>query len=84
MCRHFDREHTIFTNFSHSWMSDVNTFPSLDAQIQFGPTYKYEYNTRQTYGANITGWGPNDPLNGTWWHLVTERKSLIHSSALIH
>lgn len=58
---------------SHSWMSDVNTFPELDSQIRFGPTYKHEYSTREAYGANITGWGPNDPLNATWWHLVTER-----------
>ncbi|GJE85857.1 sphingomyelin phosphodiesterase [Phanerochaete sordida] len=58
---------------AHTWMSDVNTFPSLDSQIEFGPTYKHEYSTREAYGANITGWGPNDPLNGTWWHLVTEQ-----------
>ena len=54
------------------WKSDVNSFPSLDSQIQNGPTFVYEYNTRETYGQNITGWGPNDPLNATWWHHVTE------------
>ena len=58
-------------------MSDVNTFPALDSQIRFGPTYKHEYSTREAYGKNITGWGPNDPLNGTWWHLVTERTSTL-------
>ncbi|KAL0951685.1 hypothetical protein HGRIS_008363 [Hohenbuehelia grisea] len=57
---------------AHTWRSDVSTFPGLDAQLQIGPTYGYEYNTRETYGGNITGWGPNDPLNATWWHLVTE------------
>lgn len=50
----------------------MNSFPALDAQAEFGPVFKYEYNTRQTYGANITGWGDNDPLNATWWHRVTE------------
>lgn len=60
-----------------SWWTDVNSFPALDNQTQFGPTYKYEYNTRQTYGANITGWGPNDPLNATWWHHVTEREFFV-------
>ena len=54
------------------WKSDVNAFPLLDSQIQFGPTYEYEYSTREAYGANIAGWGPNDPLNATWWHHVTE------------
>lgn len=54
------------------WKTDVNSFPSLDSQIENGPTFVYEYNTRETYGQNITGWGPNDPLNATWWHLVTE------------
>jgi len=44
----------------------------LDAQTKFGPTYLYEYNTRETYGSGIT-WGANDPLNATWWHHVTER-----------
>ena len=60
-----------------SWFSDVNSFPALDSQIQFGPTYTYEYSTRQAYGTNITGWGPNDPLNATWWHRVTERESAL-------
>jgi sphingomyelin phosphodiesterase len=59
------------------WVSDVSTFPSLDVQAAqhhlVGPTYKYEYSTREAYGANITGWGAEDPLNATWWHLVTER-----------
>jgi len=57
---------------AHTWIANVSTFPGLDSQTTFGPTYAYEYNTRQTYGASITGWGPNDPLNATWWHLVTE------------
>ncbi|KAJ3988481.1 sphingomyelin phosphodiesterase [Lentinula detonsa] len=55
-----------------TWKSDVNTFPDLDAQLQFGPTYAFEYSTREAYGQNITGWTDSDPLNATWWHLVTE------------
>ena len=54
-------------------MSNVNAFSELDGQTAFGPTFEYEYSTREAYGANITGWGANDPLNATWWHLVTEQ-----------
>ena len=56
----------------------MNVFPELDVQKVLrpsdliGPTYSYEYNTRDTYGKNITGWGVNDPLNATWWHMVTD------------
>ncbi|KAI9444617.1 Metallo-dependent phosphatase-like protein [Lactarius indigo] len=50
---------------AHTWRSDVNSFPALDGQTTFGPTYLYEY--------NYSGWGLNDPLNATWWHLVTEQ-----------
>ncbi|KAH9486375.1 Sphingomyelin phosphodiesterase 2 [Psilocybe cubensis] len=57
---------------AHTWISDVNSYPALDAQVALGPTFSYEYNTRQTYGGTITEWGPNDPLNATWWHRVTE------------
>ncbi|KAF9486347.1 Metallo-dependent phosphatase [Pholiota conissans] len=57
---------------AHTWRADVNSFHSLDSQTALGPTYAYEYNTRETYGNAITGWGPNDPLNATWWHHVTE------------
>jgi len=57
---------------AHTWRSDVSTFPGLDGQLQFGPSFEYEYNTRETYGKSISGWGPTDPLNATWWHRVTE------------
>ncbi|KDR85605.1 hypothetical protein GALMADRAFT_234571 [Galerina marginata CBS 339.88] len=57
---------------AHTWKSDVNSFPGLDSNTSIGPTYAYEYNTRQAYGASIAGWGPDDPLNATWWHRVTE------------
>ncbi len=50
----------------------MSTFPGLDSQLELGPTYAYEYNTRETYGKTIQDWGANDPLNATWWHRVTE------------
>ncbi|KAI6108786.1 sphingomyelin phosphodiesterase [Pisolithus croceorrhizus] len=55
-----------------SWISRVDEFPSLDNQTNVGPTYFLEYSAREAYGGNIT-WGMNDPLNATWWHLVTEQ-----------
>jgi len=57
---------------AHTWWSDVNAYPKLDAQTKFGPSYLYEYSTRDAYGSGIS-WGPNDPLNATWWHHVTEK-----------
>ncbi|PPQ90943.1 hypothetical protein CVT25_008254 [Psilocybe cyanescens] len=57
---------------AHTWISDVNSYPALDTQVALGPIFTYEYNTRQTYGGTIAEWGPNDPLNATWWHRVTE------------
>ncbi|EIW82649.1 Metallo-dependent phosphatase [Coniophora puteana RWD-64-598 SS2] len=56
---------------AYTWRSSVNDYPALDNQTEVGPTYEFEYSTRDAYGTNIT-WGANDPLNGTWWHLVTE------------
>ncbi|KAI6008598.1 sphingomyelin phosphodiesterase [Pisolithus marmoratus] len=50
----------------------VDEFPSLDNQTEIGPTYFLEYSAREAYGGNIP-WGTNDPLNATWWHLVTEQ-----------
>ena len=57
----------------------MNAFPELDDQIENGPTYAFEYDTRAAYGASIQDWGPNDPLNATWWHHVTERTSLAQT-----
>ncbi|KAF9245896.1 Metallo-dependent phosphatase-like protein [Melanogaster broomeanus] len=57
---------------AHTYKSAVDTFSSLDSQIEYGPTFEYEYNTRETYGGNIP-WGASDPLNATWWQLVTEQ-----------
>ncbi|KAI9511896.1 Metallo-dependent phosphatase-like protein [Russula earlei] len=61
---------------AHTWRSDVNSYPGLDGQTEFGPSYVYEYSTRAAYGKNIT-WDANAPLNATWWHLVTERTSFL-------
>jgi sphingomyelin phosphodiesterase len=66
----------------------VNSYPNLDGQTKFGPTYSYEYSTREAYGTNIP-WGANDPLNATWWHHVTERAthpspSYFSSNYLFH
>ncbi|KAF7332972.1 Sphingomyelin phosphodiesterase [Mycena venus] len=57
---------------AYTWTSDVSSFPKLDSQLEFGPTYSLEYSTRETYGPAVPGWGLNDPLNATWWHRVTE------------
>ncbi|KAF8204403.1 Metallo-dependent phosphatase [Mycena galopus ATCC 62051] len=57
---------------AYTWRSDVSSFPALDSQVEFGPSYALEYSTRDTYGPGVSGWGPSDPLNATFWHLVTE------------
>lgn len=55
-----------------SWKSPVDTYSQLDSQLEYGPTFEFEYSARDAYGRNIP-WGANDPLNATWWHLVTEQ-----------
>jgi len=57
---------------AYTYKTNVNNFSALDPQTQYGPTFELEYSTRETYGANIP-WGDNDPLNATWWQLVTEQ-----------
>jgi sphingomyelin phosphodiesterase len=64
---------------AHTWYSNVTAYPELDGQTEFGPSYHYEYSYREAYGTNITGWGPNDPLNATWFHKVTEQFELYPS-----
>lgn len=56
----------------------MDTYSALDSQSQYGPAFEFEYSTREVYGNNIP-WGENDPLNATWWHLVTERECLLSS-----
>lgn len=60
----------------------MDEYPSLDNQTEVGPTYFLEYSTRGAYGAHIM-WGANDPLNATWWHLVTERGSFYFFFQLV-
>lgn len=57
---------------AYTWKSSVDTYSALDSQSQYGPAFEFEYSTREVYGNNIP-WGENDPLNATWWHLVTEQ-----------
>ncbi|KAJ8469581.1 hypothetical protein ONZ45_g16843 [Pleurotus djamor] len=64
---------------AHTWRSEVNTFPGLDSQIKNGPTFSYEYNTREAYGKTIASWTRDDPLNATWWHHVTEAMDANHT-----
>jgi sphingomyelin phosphodiesterase len=65
---------------AHTWSSDVNSYPLLDAQLELGPTYAYEYNTRETYGQSFADvWPADAPLNATWWHKVTEAMEADHS-----
>lgn len=61
----------------------MNSFPGLDSQIADGPTWVHEYSTREAYGANIT-WSVNDPLNATWWHLVTEGSLIINHAHFLY
>ncbi|KAG9316863.1 sphingomyelin phosphodiesterase [Chiua virens] len=65
---------------SYTWISRINEYPELDNQTEYGPTYELEYSAREAYGQNIT-WGTNDPLNATWWHLVTEQ--MEYDSSLV-
>lgn len=53
---------------AYTFYSDVSEFSSLEGS---GPTWQFEYSTREAYGA-AAGWGENEPLNATFWHRVTE------------
>ena len=53
---------------AYTWYANVSDFQALNPAIS-GPTYHFEYSTRETY--NIT-WPAEAPLNATYWHAVTE------------
>ena len=53
---------------AYTFYSSVNSFSALNST---GPTYKYEYSTREAYGAAVN-WPQDAPLNATFWHGVTE------------
>ncbi|CAK5264824.1 unnamed protein product [Mycena citricolor] len=57
---------------AYTWRADVNAFGALDNQTKVGPTYAFEYSTRDAYGPSVPGWTSSDPLNATFWHHVTE------------
>ncbi|KAK4702045.1 hypothetical protein P7C70_g4182, partial [Phenoliferia sp. Uapishka_3] len=60
---------------AYAWYSNVSSFSSLDGQTDRGPSYDFEYSTREAYGSNIT-WPATAPLNATWWHKVTEQMEI--------
>ncbi|KAF9893907.1 hypothetical protein FE257_008878 [Aspergillus nanangensis] len=53
---------------AYTFFSNVSDFASLS---ETGPVYRFEYSTRDTYGA-AAGWPEDAPLNATFWHRVTE------------
>ena len=53
---------------AYTWYADVNKFPDLTKE---GPTFKFEYSTREAYGS-AAKWPSDAPLNATFWHAVTE------------
>jgi sphingomyelin phosphodiesterase len=63
---------------AYTWRSDVNTYPELDAQLEAGPSYGFEYSTREVYGTPID-WPAAAPLNATFWHRVTEQMEADNS-----
>lgn len=52
---------------AYTFYSDVDSFSALDST---GPTFKFEYSTREAYGVE-SGWPRDAPLNATFWHGVT-------------
>ena len=61
---------------AYTFYADVNTFPALSFNVS-GPTYKFEYSTRDTYIPD--SWPADAPLNATYWHTVTEAMEADHS-----
>ncbi|KAJ5390754.1 uncharacterized protein N7496_001822 [Penicillium cataractarum] len=53
---------------AYTFFSNVSEYTSLR---ETGPTYRFEYSTRDTYGP-AAGWDTDAPLNATFWHRVTE------------
>lgn len=52
---------------AYTFYADVDSFAALNAT---GPTFKFEYSTRDAYGPAV-GWPADAPLNATFWHGVT-------------
>ncbi|KAL8707325.1 MAG: hypothetical protein Q9220_007637 [cf. Caloplaca sp. 1 TL-2023] len=53
---------------AYTWYANVSSFQTLDPTVT-GPTYEFEYSTRETYDIS---WPADAPLNATYWHAVTE------------
>lgn len=54
---------------AYTFNANVSAFPSL---TNTGPSFTFEYNTRDTYAPSIS-WPSTSPLNATFWHLVSEQ-----------
>ena len=65
---------------AYTFYSNVSDYPSLHDS---GPTYRFEYSTRDTYGPGA-GWDKNAPLNATFWHRVTEAMEKDLSLVSLH
>ena len=53
---------------AYTFYANVSGFPALS---ETGPTYQFEYSTREAYGP-AAAWPDDAPLNATFWHQVTE------------
>lgn len=55
---------------AYTFFSNVSDYSKLNINST-GPTFQFEYSTRETYGP-AAGWDKHAPLNATFWHRVTE------------
>lgn len=53
---------------AYTFYSDVNAYSALSST---GPTYQFEYSTRDAYAPSVD-WPEDAPLNATFWHGLTE------------
>lgn len=54
---------------AYTYYSAVSSFEDLDTTTS-GPTFQYEYSTRDVYGP-AANWPADAPLNATFWHQVS-------------
>jgi hypothetical protein len=67
--RMYDIDTSTFEIYNaYTFTSDISLTPNLTTT---GPTFAFEYSTRDTYGPAIS-WPEEAPLNATFWHKVTE------------
>lgn len=72
---HFSGDFNIYE--AYTFYADVNSFTAINS-TETGPTYKLEYNTRETYGP-AANWPSTAPLNATFWHQVSDSMLANHS-----